>query len=86
MSSYDYQTGQVRLDFSFKKIEGSCKKDNERTRLIGVYCKSCEHYKGQRDNYVFCSFHSKDDEGASGLRKRMSDYLRNEAYKALYNL
>ncbi len=36
MLTYNYDTGRITRDFHFKKVEGDCKRDPERTVNIGI--------------------------------------------------
>ena len=81
-STYNYQTGKMNLGFSLKKIWGMCKKNDPNT-LIGVPCFSCEHYKGRRENFIFCEYYQQDDNGAEHLRSTLYEELREKAIKAL---
>lgn len=69
--------------YALKRVDGTCDKDPDRTVLIGVFCKTCPHYCGIKNNFVICEFHEKDDEGASETRSEVYENLQHEALCAL---
>lgn len=83
--TYNYSTGQIDRDFVFKKIEGSCDKDQSRTALIGVFCRTCPAYKGEKNGFVLCTHHKEDDKGSEELRRWMYDKFREEAISHFYD-
>ncbi len=44
MLKYNYSTGKIERDFVLKKVEGDCRTEPGRTRLIGVMCRNCPHF------------------------------------------
>lgn len=46
---YTYSTGQITRDFHLKKAEGVCQREQNRTVLIGVMCRTCPYYGGYVD-------------------------------------
>lgn len=44
MLKYNYSTGKIERDFVLKKVEGDCRAEPGRTRLIGVMCRDCPHF------------------------------------------
>ena len=51
MLKYIYDTGKIERDFVLKKVEGSCKQDPNHTKLIGVMCRTCPFYDGEKKFY-----------------------------------
>ena len=51
MLKYTYNTGKIERDFVLKKVEGSCKQDPNHTKLIGVMCRTCPFYNGEKKFY-----------------------------------
>ena len=51
MLKYIYDTGRIERDFVLKKVEHDCNQDPERTKLIGVMCRSCPFFEGMKDFY-----------------------------------
>lgn len=45
--TYNYDNGRITRDFVFKKVEGSCHQDPNKTMLIGVMCRTCPFYDGE---------------------------------------
>ena len=88
--TYSYENRHIS-HFTFKKVEGSCKRDSSHTVLIGVFCKNCPFYEGMKTDldsghkFVICSsdFHKKDDEGASRIRRELFEEIENNALCAL---
>ena len=63
--TYNYSSGGVS-HFALKRVDGICReRDKGRATLIGVFCKTCEHYIGVRSGYVVCGNKSymQDDAG-----------------------
>ena len=101
MLRYTYDTGEIERDFVLKKAEGSCKQDPNHTKLIGVMCRTCPFYDGEKDfysrgykeyilgdyvgHYVFCKYHKKDDEGTEGIVSDMLSKFREEAITHFYD-
>ena len=52
MLKYIYDTGKIERDFVLKKVEGSCKQDPNHTKLIGVMCRTCPFYDGEKQFYT----------------------------------
>ena len=59
MLKYNYSTGKIERDFVLKKVEGDCRAEPGRTRLIGVMCRNCPHfirmetfYPSPKDEYI----------------------------------
>lgn len=96
--TYNYDTGKITRDWVLKKVEGSCKRDPDRTVLIGVMCKHCPFYGGMRTLYkndecatigtfIFCKYHKEDDD-VEGIREALSniyDKFREEAITHYYD-
>lgn len=87
--TYTYATGQITRDFHFKKVEGDCKRDPERTVNIGVMCRSCPFYGGEytywsrsfdRTDLIRCKYHKEDD---PGLQEVVSDLYRKFEEEAI---
>ena len=49
--TYNYDTGSISK-FALKRVNNSCHKDESRTRMIGVMCKSCPFYDGTADRHI----------------------------------
>ena len=83
--TYTYDNRQIS-HFALKKVDGSCKRDESHTILIGIFCKQCQFYEGMKDNYVICSspFHKTDDEGARKIRYEICERIENDALIAYY--
>lgn len=94
MLKYTYDTGKIERDFVLKKVEGSCKQDPNHTKLIGVMCRTCPFYDGEKSfysrdseyilgdylgHYVFCKYHKEDDEGTQKIIWDMMDKFEEEA-------
>lgn len=95
--TYTYSNRQVS-NYALKRVEGSCHKDPNHTRMVGIMCKSCPFYEGmaskfvmrklgyrtpeEADKYVVCNGFEKDDEGPNVSEIRESIYERIE-YAAL---
>ncbi|MDO4801422.1 MAG: hypothetical protein Q4A15_04585 [Prevotellaceae bacterium] len=83
-SSFDYTTGRCTFDFHLKKSGVACNRNFlPRTRIGNEYCARCKHYKGEVDDFVCCSYHDKDDEGASFAWDKLRQSLRHQALCAL---
>lgn len=100
MLKYRYDTGKIERDFVLKKVEGSCKQDPNHTKLIGVMCRTCPFYDGEKKfysrnseflhggylgHYILCKYHKKDDEGAQEIIWDMMDKFKEEAITHYYD-
>ena len=99
--TYNYDTGKISRDWVLKKTERSCKRDPDKTVLIGIMCKSCPFYNGIRtlykdDNdymchnigtFVLCKYHKEDDDvdGVKDALAKMYDDFREEAITHYYD-
>ena len=82
MLTYSYETGRITRDFVFKKPDGNCNKDG-RNIPIGVFCKTCEHFRTIKEGFILCGYHKTDDPGYEPVRDRMYVRLRIEALDQL---
>ena len=95
MLTYTYDTGKIERDFVLKKVEGSCKQDPNHTKLIGVMCRTCPFYEGEKKfyddsklvfgHYVFCKYHKEDDEGTKEIVRDMLDKFKEQAITHYYD-
>ena len=100
MLKYTYDTGKIERDFVLKKVEGSCKQDPNHTKLIGVMCRTCPFYDGEKKfysrnseflhgdylgRYILCKYHKKDDEGTKEIIWDMMDKFKEEAITHYYD-
>ena len=100
MLKYTYDTGKIERDFVLKKVEGSCKQDPNHTKLIGVMCRTCPFYDGEKKfysrnseflhgdylgHYILCKYHKKDDEGTQEIIWDMMDKFKEEAITHYYD-
>ena len=101
MLTYSYETGKIERDFVLKKVEGSCHQDPNHTKLIGVMCRTCPFYDGEKKfyntkklmfedghylgHYVFCKYHKEDDEGTKEIVWDMLHKFREEAITHYYD-
>lgn len=49
--TYTYDTRAVSK-YALKLVEHACHKDPNRTRLVGVMCKSCPFYEGMASKFI----------------------------------
>ncbi len=86
--TYTYDTGAIS-HYALKKVEGRCNVKEDRTTLIGVMCRFCEHYCGLApgQKYVICAYHEKDDEGEDvrEIRYKINERLTHDALCAFYD-
>ena len=96
MMTYNYDTGKITRDFIFKKIDNLCRVDENKSTLIGVMCKTCPFYKGERmesfdKGFVLCGNikgddpFAEDDPGCSKIRSEMYERFRNDAICHYYD-
>lgn len=100
MLIYNYDTRKIERDFVLKKVEGSCKQDPNHTKLIGVMCRTCPFYDGEKSfysrnsdyclgdylgHYIFCKYHKKDDEGTQKIIWNMMDKFEEQAITHYYD-
>lgn len=92
--TYEYATGRITRDFHFKKADTVCHIDQDRTVLIGVMCRTCPFYAGQKAHYspaydrmdlVMCKFHKEDDPGLSEIVSDMYAVFEQEAITHIYD-
>lgn len=75
--TYNYDTGKITRDWVLKIVNRSCKRDPDKTVMVGVMCKTCPFYGGiknlyKKDKYgitiekvgtfIFCKYHKEDDD------------------------
>ena len=79
MMTYNYDDCSVERDFVFKKVEGDCRVDPNRTTTIGVFCRACPHYSRTEGRFVLCRYHKEDDAGSEEIWRRIREKFVNEA-------
>ena len=100
MLTYNYETGKITRDFHLKKVEGSCRRDPDRTVNIGIMCRLCPFYGGDLDwrgnpfkyigsddhkRLVKCRYHVKDDEGLEDVVHDIYTKLEEAAITHYYD-
>ena len=92
--TYNYGTRQITRDFVLKRAEGDCRRDPEKTTLIGVMCRTCPFYNGERTYYeeskqighfIHCKFHTHDDEESEKIIREMYNDFETEALRHFYD-
>lgn len=83
-SSYNYQTGQITFDFVLKKEDKACRREGfPPMRIGGEHCIRCKSYKGSRQGFVACGYHTTNDDGAEGVYYKLRKELKQMALCAL---
>ena len=82
--TYTYDNGRIS-QYALKRVDTSCHRNENRTVLIGVFCKQCPFYAGIQDDYVICEHYKEDDPGASKTRSKINDRLKYLALCSYYD-